>query len=161
MRRISRKIGPCGKPFEYLSDRCDFCKNKRECLKVFMTLEEWLNEEIERRFPTDILVTLDRWRPCDNEQQPERMKTEVKGITFRDLRDCFIRALYDASPIPAKDYPKSVYDLPLDEIDIMAVEQNMACWVEKYMGIYPNCPNLSESDIDKLLAENTIEYDDD
>ena len=110
------------------------------------SFNDWLEEELERGSPTDILDTLDRSRPYDGQpwtDTGERGKTEIKGITFRDLRDCFIRALYDSSPIEAKDYPKSVYDLDLNAIDIIAVAQNMSCWVEKYMGIFPNCENMS------------------
>ena len=105
----------------------------------------WLNEELERQCPSDILDTLDRNRPYNGQpwtDTGERGKTEIKGITFRDLRDCFIRACYDSAPIEPADYPKSVFDLPWEKIDILAVEQNMVCWVEKYMGIYPNIPSL-------------------
>lgn len=156
MKSNQRRIGKCGKQFEYFSDQCDFCDDNAECIRTFMTFEDWINEEIERRFPTDILMTFDRDRPYDG-QQPEREKTEIKGITFRDLSDCFIRALYDSSGVEAKDYPRTVYDLPLEDMDIMAIQQNMSCWVEKYMGIYPNCPKI---DIDQFLKDNSVELPD-
>lgn len=110
-----------------------------------MESNDWLAEQIERLFPEDILDTLDRDRPYNGQpwtDQGERGKQEVHGITMRDLRDCFIRGCYDSAPIEAKDYPKSVHDLPWEDIDIIAVVQNMVCWVEKYMGIFPNTPKL-------------------
>ncbi len=110
---------------------------------------EQLSKTIDKMFPTDILDTLDRQRPYDGQlwtDTGERGKTEIKGITFRDLRDCFIRACYDSSSMEAKDYPKSVHNLDWEHIDIIAVCQNMACWVEKYMGIFPNLPKRFKED---------------
>lgn len=101
-----------------------------------------IQEAIEKLFPTDILDTLDRNRPYDGQpwtDDGERGKQEVKGLTMRDIRDCFVRACYDSEPYPK--YPKSIYDLDWEKIDIMAVCQNMACWIERYMGIFPNLPD--------------------
>jgi hypothetical protein len=108
---------------------------------------EELNTEMERVGPTSLAAHLDRDRPYDGQAHTdygERGKTEVKGITFRDLRDCFIRACYDSSGLMPSEWPGSVYDLPWDDMDIVAVSQNMSCWVEKYMGIYPNVPKMKE-----------------
>jgi hypothetical protein len=87
----------------------------------------------------------------------QRGATEVKGVTFRDLRDCYIRAICQAL---GADHPDNMpyYDeagkgeaAVLCEEDIyklkgnpdrMAVFQNFACEVEKLMGIYPNVPKL-------------------
>lgn len=83
----------------------------------------------------------------------ERGRTEVKGITFRDLRDCFIRAHFLAAShqAPAK-YEEAnkgesavlcendLYELDMNNLDVMAVFQNFACEVERLMGIYPNVP---------------------
>ena len=86
-----------------------------------------------------------------------RGATEVKGITFRDLRDCFIRALLLSTGAEVIDgvnmrplYEEAgkgenaalcendVYGFNLDRLDAMAICQNLCCEVEKAMGIYPN-----------------------
>ena len=84
-----------------------------------------------------------------------RGKTEIKGVTFRDLRDCFIRA---ACLCSAEQFPElyaeaakgdaaalcenDLFKLDLNKIDPMAWEQNLACEIERLMGIFPNIPNL-------------------
>ncbi len=85
----------------------------------------------------------------------ERGKTEVRGITFRDLRDCYIRAFFLASAHVNKEKhdeadqgefallcENDLYGWDLNEIDPMAVFQNMSCEVERLMGIFPNVPPL-------------------
>ena len=91
-----------------------------------------------------------------------RGATEVKGITFRDLRDCFVRAVLlstGAEVIDGVDMrpryeeaakgeaaalcENDVYGFNLDKLDPIAIAQNLACEVEKAMGIYPNVPTLS------------------
>lgn len=102
-----------------------------------------LAREFERLSPSSLAASLDRDRSYDGQPHTdtgERGKTEITGITFRDLRDCFIRACYDSSGLPPEQWPGSVYDLPWDQMDILAVSQNLSCWVERYMGIYPNVP---------------------
>jgi len=104
---------------------------------------ENLRHAIDDAVEADFLNTLDSNRPYDGQPHTDlgiRGKQEIHGITMRDLRDCFIRACYDASGLETKDYPKDLYDLPWDDMDIIAVLQNMACWVERYMGIFPNLP---------------------
>jgi len=101
-----------------------------------------LGEVIERLFPTDVLITLDRNRPYDGQpwtDDGERGKQEVYGITMRDIKDCFIKACYDCNP--NEETPKSIYDLDWENIDIIAVQQNLSCWIERYMGIFPNLPD--------------------
>ena len=93
-----------------------------------------------------------------------RGATEIKGITFRDLRDCFIRAyvlshstyvsgsLARIQPNAAlADEASKGEDAALCESDLytlqgdmdpMAFCQNLACEVEKAMGIFPNVPEL-------------------
>jgi hypothetical protein len=82
-----------------------------------------------------------------------RGSTEIKGITFRDLKDAYIRAL-----IMSSDYakvknkvlireaekgesallsPNDVYEIE-GGLDFIAVSQNLACEIEKLMGIFPN-----------------------
>lgn len=110
-----------------------------------MTNQFWdeIATEMERVNPTSLAAHLDPSRPYDGQPHTDmgkRGKTEVKGITFRDLRDCFVRACYDSSGLPAEEWPGTIYDLPWEDMDIIAVSQNLSCWVEKYMGIYPNLP---------------------
>lgn len=93
-----------------------------------------------------------------------RGATEIKGITFRDLRDCFIRAyirshsyfendslhklqpnatlIEEAEKGEAAALSQSdVYRL-VGSVDPIAVSQNLCCEIEKIMGIYPNVPKL-------------------
>lgn len=113
-----------------------------------MSEESFMEElalELERLAPTSLAASLDRNRPYDGQPHTDtgnRGKTEIKGLTFRDLRDCFIRACYDSSGLPIEEWPGSVHDLPWADMDIIAVSQNLSCNVEKYMGIYPNVPRL-------------------
>lgn len=101
--------------------------------------------------PSSLAAHLDRDRPYDGQPHTdtgERGATEIHGVTFRDLRDCFVRACYEASGLSIREWPGSVYDLPWADMDILAVAQNLGCNVEKYMGIYPNIPGLSFDDED-------------
>lgn len=89
---------------------------------------------------------------------------EIKGITYRDLRDCFIRAVLlstgglviDGVSMRAayEEATKGenavlcendLYGFNLDKLDPMAISQNLACEVEKIMGIYPNVPKIEGS----------------
>lgn len=108
-------------------------------------LNDRLAREIERISPSDYLTALDRLRAYDGQPHTslgERGATEIKGITMRDLRDCFIRACFEVSTLSPKDYPRSLYDLDWEKIDPLAIIQDTLCWVEKYMGIYPNVPEI-------------------
>lgn len=89
-----------------------------------------------------------------------RGATEIKGITFRDLRDCFIRAYalshctYESGSL-VRIQPNATLSDEADkgeaavmcendlyalkgDIDPMAFCQNLACEIEKAMGIFPN-----------------------
>ena len=97
-----------------------------------------------------------RARPYDGQSHTdtgERGKQEVHGITMRDLRDCFIRAVaLSTGPGPlyqeackgerANISENDLYTVNWDEMDIIAVQQNLTCEVEEAMGIYPNVPKL-------------------
>lgn len=91
----------------------------------------------------------------------ERGRTEIKGVTFRDLRDCFIRAVMlstGAEVIGDKNMrpyyeeatkgenaalcENDLYGFDLNKLDPMAIFQNLSCEVERVMGIYPNVPAL-------------------
>jgi len=95
----------------------------------------------------------DRDRPYNGQAHTnfgERGRTEVKGLTFRDVMDCFIAGLLNCC---ATDQPElyeladkalwnDLYKVDLNNIDPGAWWQNMSCCMEKMMGIYPNVPNL-------------------
>lgn len=100
--------------------------------------------DLEITNPTDYLSVLDRERPYEGQPQTncgERGKTEVKGLTYRDIYDCAIIGLFRASGIQ-EQRRASVYDIDLNEIDPIAFIQNMTCEMEKRQGIYPNVPEL-------------------
>lgn len=106
---------------------------------------EGLAREIERLEPSSLAAVLDRDRPYNGQPHTdhgERGRTLVEGLTMRDIVDCFTRACFDSSGLSPKDWPGSIYDLPWDDMDILAVRQNLGCWIEKYMGIFPNVPRL-------------------
>lgn len=112
-------------------------------------------------FPAELIEALAdrdhnmlRCRPFDGQAHTDkgvRGKTEVKGLTFRDLRDCFIRAVFLSSG-PGPLYQEALkgeraclcaedlYGWDLDQLDPMAIQQNLACEVERIMGIFPNIP---------------------
>jgi hypothetical protein len=94
-----------------------------------------------------------------------RGSTEIRGVTFRDLRDCFIRAVLlstGGQPIDGvcmrMKYEEAckgeaavlcendVYGFNLDKLDPIAISQNLCCEVEKAMGIFPNVPPLEFKD---------------
>ena len=111
-----------------------------------------LNQEVERISPSDLLTVFDRERPYNGQPHTDAGKrgmTKIEGLTLRDLGDCFIRACYDSSGLAPKDYPKTIYGLDWEGIDPIAISQNMSCWVERYMGIFPNIPPLNEEELFK------------
>ncbi|CAN7321581.1 hypothetical protein LJR084_001853 [Variovorax sp. LjRoot84] len=90
----------------------------------------------------------------------ERGATEITGITFRDLRDAFIRAAFlsafDQAPAQYDEANKGpaavlcendLFALDLDKLDPMAWCQNLSCEIERLMGIFPNVsPLICQSD---------------
>lgn len=89
--------------------------------------------------------------------QGERGKTEVKGIRFRDLQDCAVKAFVDAAVLDqekgwaeelgqrAEDGTlnyNDLFEMDLSQMDPVAFIQNLSCRVEKAMGIHPNVPTL-------------------
>ena len=69
----------------------------------------------------------------------ERGQMMVQGVTMRDIWDCLILAFYHSAPAQ-ETLPQSVEDLPLAEMSLEAISQNLCCWLERYMGIFPNVP---------------------
>ena len=106
-------------------------------------------EILESLCPSSLAAHLDPSRPYDGQPHTgygSRGATEVKGVTFRDIQDAFIRACYESSGLSIEQWPGSVYDLPWHQMDILAVGQNLGCNIEKAMGIYPNVPRLLPAD---------------
>jgi hypothetical protein len=91
----------------------------------------------------------DRARPYDGQPwtlDGVRGQAEVKGLTMRDIQDCFVKALllssgdgrfYDAA-INGTWRTSQVYDVHLDNVDPIAISQNLMCEMERMMGIFPN-----------------------
>ena len=84
-----------------------------------------------------------------------RGATEVKGVTFRDLRDCMVRAFFlSAGHVKPAHYEEAckgesavlcendLYGWDMNQLDPVAVIQNMSCEVERLMGIFPNVPGM-------------------
>jgi hypothetical protein len=80
---------------------------------------------------------------------------EVYNISFRDLRDAFIRGaflsaynqsatLYHEASLGEEGLisTNDLYTLDFNEIDPMEWFQNMACEIEKMQGTYPNIPGF-------------------
>ena len=95
-----------------------------------------------------------RARPYDGQAHTDhgdRGKQEVCGITMRDVRDCFVRAIALASG-PGALYDEAqkgeranicendLYAVDWGQMDIIAVQQALTCEIERIMGIYPNLP---------------------
>lgn len=90
----------------------------------------------------------------------QRGATEIQGITFRDLRDCYIRAICQSAYPQHDDLRREaekgesaalcendVYRFDFSALDPMAIFNNLACEVEKIMGIYPNAPGAREVEV--------------
>lgn len=143
----------------------------------------------------------DRERPYNGQSwtdDGERGKTEVKGLTMRDIKDCLIKAILTCSateeylkdenfskcwdfseckhdtdqPKPTQflldkikeedpDYihvkgelgtwrQSDLFKIRWEEIDPLALTQNLTCEIEKMMGIFPNIGNA----LSELLEES-------
>lgn len=91
----------------------------------------------------------DRNRPYNGQPwtfNGESGKTEVSGITQRDIVDCFVGAALDSCGdkqpelYAKRDKPihDLIYEVDLESIDPIAWAMNMLIRIEKMMGIYPN-----------------------
>lgn len=99
-------------------------------------------------------VCMQRDRPYKGQSWTDsglRGMTKVEGLTMRDIRDCFVRgaclAAGESNPAhyaeaekgeSAKLNKDTLYELDWSKIDPGAVAQNMACEIERMMGIFPN-----------------------
>ena len=97
---------------------------------------------------------VERDRPYDGQPHTtdgERGKTMVSGLTFRDVCDCFVIGWLRANGKHALlDSPDVTYNDIYEhggacDIDPIAAMQNMACEMERRMGIYPNVPRLTDA----------------
>ena len=102
-------------------------------------------------------LSLERGRPYDGQAHTdngERGKELVHGLTMRDIADCIVRGFLDAAGIE-RQHPihDDIYNIDLENIDPGAVIQNATCWIEKYMGIFPNVPGLEADDTNNLKGD--------
>jgi len=125
---------------------------------------------IDEAFPDDNWASMWRGRPYLGQSWTDsgkRGQEEIKGITFRDLRDCYIRAVFLSTGRPAEIahlYDEAdkgdeanlssndIFGIPQDVwngLDPIAVAQNLSCEIEKIMGIFPNIEDRSTEDIMK------------
>jgi hypothetical protein len=114
-------------------------------------------------------TSMERNRPYNGQPHTStgiRGATEIRGVTFRDLRDSFIRA-YCLSLGAESERNKAFYreaekgeHAALCENDLhqldgtpdpMALCQNLSCELERLMGIFPNVPKLMPRDEGDIL----------
>lgn len=87
--------------------------------------------------------------------QGERGKAFVEGLTMRDVNDCFRRAILQstgsvelnaiADDGDQKAITNAIYDLvDWNDIDPIAIGQNLSCEIERMMGIFPNLPEHAD-----------------
>ena len=97
----------------------------------------------------------DRNRAYDGQPHTDngiRGATKVKGLTFRDITDCFAKGVLLSNGVDQPElYDRvengswlhsDIYKIDGTNIDIGVVCQNMCCEIEKMMGIFPNVPKL-------------------
>ena len=98
----------------------------------------------------DSAFRMDRDRPYNGQAHTNngiRGKTMVEGLTMRDVADCMVRGFLDAAGIESENpIHDDIYKINIDGLDPGAVIQCSICWIEKYMGIYPNVPKLEVDD---------------
>lgn len=106
---------------------------------------------------------MSRSRPYDGQPHTDhgiRGATEIRGITFRDLRDAYVRAWFLASShIHPELYEEArkgeaanlhegmLFGWDINRVDPVAVAQNLTCEIERLMGIYPNVPDLRAREV--------------
>lgn len=92
---------------------------------------------------------LQRTRPYDGQAHTDlgqRGRTFIDGLTMRDIRDCYFRAVCLSAGLrdDESDWPDSIYKIDWNDLDPIAVSQNLTCEIERMMGIFPNVPRLLE-----------------
>jgi hypothetical protein len=110
----------------------------------------------------------DRERPYNGQKHTtngHRGKQLVEGLTMRDIKDCIVQGFLisavnddlhnkvcekDKEMIGTKYESKNnwresdLYKINFDDVDPIAILQNTMCFIEHYMGIYPNVEELKE-----------------
>lgn len=121
-----------------------------EAERIAKQIHDWISNDTTG----DYVPALFHDRAFDGQahtDEGQRGAREVKGITFRDVADCFVLACFEASGLMREDYPKSVYELPWGDIDPIAVRQRLGCLLEQRMRIYPDLP-YPEDDPETVMA---------
>ena len=101
----------------------------------------------------------DRDRPYDGQPHIDsglRGKEEVKGLTIRDIVDCYVKGVLLSNGVDQPELyervqngswlQSDVYKMDFNELDPMAIAGNMSCEIEKMMGIFPNLPENEHND---------------
>jgi len=104
---------------------------------VVRTINDAIYQMADNRFDPN--------RPFDGQphtDQGERGKTLVAGLRFRDVCDCFVIGWLQAAGRSALAESltatyNDIYECD-EDIDPLAVMQNMVCEMERRMGIFPN-----------------------
>ncbi len=102
--------------------------------------------------------TTDPDRPFTGQPHTEngiRGKTEVKGLRFRDVADCVVKAWIDSAGATDELRRRAddgtlnyndVYEIECGDVDPLALMQNVMVRIEKAMGIFPNIPKSTNSE---------------
>lgn len=118
-----------------------------------------------------------RCRPYDGQPWTDagiRGSQPVSGLTMRDIRDCYLRAVFQATGVGYKCAEadkgeqaciceNDLYLIDFTKIDPVAIAQNLSCEIEKVMGIFPNVPamSLDEMMLHAAIVEVSSEQEDD
>lgn len=97
----------------------------------------------------------DRNRPYDGQPHTDngvRGSTKIKGLTFRDITDCFVKGFLLSNGVDQPELYERVengswlhsdiYKIDGTNISPGAMCKNMCCEIEKMMGIFPNIPPI-------------------
>lgn len=105
---------------------------------------DWLWRASQAMDPNDYAtVTLGKDRPYNGQPHTDegiRGSEQVRGLTMRDIKDCFVIGAFRSTGLSVADYPDNIYKIDWNDLDPMAVCQNMLCAIEERMGIFPNLP---------------------
>lgn len=108
-----------------------------------------LAAHLERISPSALAAHQDHDRPYEGQPHTDygaRGAQQIHGLTLRDVRDAFVLAFFEASGLPPEEWPPTIDELPVDQMDLMAVASQLSCALEKRMGLWPNVPRLLPRD---------------
>jgi len=86
----------------------------------------------------------------------ERGHMPIAGLTVRDLCDCAELALLETLGGDPADWPSDTVDLPVGGLDPQAFRSSLMCWIERYLGIFPNL-DVKIPDSLKLRFEDEVQ----